>query len=267
MLLGQFLAERRQPRALALVADGNDGLRGEHPQTRKCLAAAIARRPDCVFGEAHHPAVGCFRLEAKSMRGRGGNENGSGRGTRQLRQVERHLAAAAFDQQDLKQVAMAVRMDRPAVDRRARRDGFHVNKIERGIVRRIAVKMKQRERAGRARTDHGTSISRSGDGRSRCASLHDAVHKKRRQPGVIPGCRRREGKPLAVHSVLAAALLAALAGLVLATLLLTGLVLTALLLLARLVLAALLRITLILLVALRIVLLVRHWTLRDFEGL
>jgi hypothetical protein len=93
------------------------------------------------------------------------------------------------------------------------------------------------------------------------------VHKKKRQPEVIPGCRRREGKPLAVHTALTAALLAALAGLVLATLLLTGLVLTALLLLARLVLAALLRVTLILLVALRIVLLVRHWTLRDFEGL
>jgi hypothetical protein len=89
------------------------------------------------------------------------------------------------------------------------------------------------------------------------------VHKKKRQPEVIPGCRRREGKPLAVHT----ALLAALAGLVLATLLLTGLILTALLLLARLVLAALLRVALILLVALRIVLLVRHWTLRDFEGL
>jgi hypothetical protein len=88
--------------------------------------------------------------------------------------------------------------------------------------------------------------------------LHDALHKKSGSPGD-PGCRRREGRPLAVHTTLPAALLAALAGLVLATLLLTGLVLTTLLLLARLVLAALLRVALILLVALRIVLLVRHW--------
>jgi hypothetical protein len=96
--------------------------------------------------------------------------------------------------------------------------------------------------------------------------LHDALHKKAAARDD-PGCRRREGRPLAVHTALAAALLAALAGLALAALLLTGLVLTALLLLAGLVLAALLRVALILLVALRIVLFVRHWTLRDFEGL
>ncbi|HEX4041609.1 MAG TPA: hypothetical protein VHY10_07905 [Xanthobacteraceae bacterium] len=66
----------------------------------------------------------------------------------------------------------------------------------------------------------------------------------------------------------AAAVLAALAGPVLAALLLTRLILAALLL-ARLVLAALLRIALVLLAAaLRILLLVRHGvSLRDVEGL
>ena len=51
-----------------------------------------------------------------------------------------------FDQQDLKQVAMAVGADGPVMDRRARGDGFDVNKVERLIVRRIAVEMEQRQR-------------------------------------------------------------------------------------------------------------------------
>ena len=62
--------------------------------------------------------------------------------------LERHLAAAALDQQDLEQVAMAVRADGPVVDRRARRDRLDVNEVERLIVRRIAVEMEQRKRGG-----------------------------------------------------------------------------------------------------------------------
>ena len=79
-----------------------------------------------------------------------------------VRHVERHLAAALFDQQDLKQVAMAMGADGPVVDRRARGDGFDVNEIERLIVRRIAVQMEQWQRRG-----HGGSEDRGTDDRRR----------------------------------------------------------------------------------------------------
>ena len=57
---------------------------------------------------------------------------------------ERHFAAALLDQQDLEQIAMTVGADDPVVHGRARRDGFDMDEIERLIVRRIAVEMKQR---------------------------------------------------------------------------------------------------------------------------
>jgi hypothetical protein len=37
-----------------------------------------------------------------------------------------------------------MRADRPVVDRRARRNGFDMDEVERLIVRRIAVQMEQR---------------------------------------------------------------------------------------------------------------------------
>ncbi len=90
------------------------------------------------------------------------------------RRVERHLAAAALDQQNLKQIAMAMRADGPVVDRRARGNGFNVNEIERLIVRRIAVQMKQRQRGG-----HDGSIGRSRAQKKepRANAMRD-VHKK-----------------------------------------------------------------------------------------
>src|SRR5258708_14944335 len=73
--------------------------------------------------------------------------------------LERHLAAAAGDQQDLKQIAMAMRPDRPVVDGGARRDGFDVNEVERLIVRRIAVEVEQGQ-GGASR--HGRSVAHFG---------------------------------------------------------------------------------------------------------
>ena len=55
---------------------------------------------------------------------------------------------APADQQHLKQVAMAVRSDRPIMDRGARGDGLDMNEIEGLIVRRIAVEMEERQRSG-----------------------------------------------------------------------------------------------------------------------
>ena len=54
-----------------------------------------------------------------------------------------HLAAAALDQENSKQIAMPMRADGPVVNRGARCNRFNMNEVERLIVRRIAVKMKQ----------------------------------------------------------------------------------------------------------------------------
>src|SRR5262249_61206025 len=84
--------------------------------------------------------------------------------------IERHVAAAALDQQDLKQVAMAMGANGPIVHRRARCNPLDVNEVERLIVRRIAVKMEQRQRPVLA--NHAASISRSRGRRSPIAQKH-----------------------------------------------------------------------------------------------
>jgi hypothetical protein len=61
------------------------------------------------------------------------------------RRLESHLAAAALNEQDLKQIAMPVRPDQPLVRRGARGNGLDVDEVECLIVRRIAVEMKQRK--------------------------------------------------------------------------------------------------------------------------
>ena len=82
------------------------------------------------------------------MRDRRRHQDGARRGEGERGGLEGHLAAAALDQQDLEQVAMAVGADRPVVHRGARGDGLDMDEVERLIVRRIAVEMKQRERGG-----------------------------------------------------------------------------------------------------------------------
>jgi hypothetical protein len=145
-----------------------------------------------------------------------------------------------------------------------------VNEVERLIVRRIPIKVEQGERGG-----HAASISRSRRRNIRRERATQALPTKRRQPAW----RRLpfKGYGAGASAVHAAAVLAALPGLVLAALLLAGLALPATLLLltgflATLLmlrlLAALLRIALLLLVTPRIVLLlVRHGTLSsNFVG-
>ena len=102
-----------------------------------------------IFREAYHPSLGDLRREAESVRGAGRHQDGGRRGERHGQRLVAHLAAARFDQQQLEQVAVAVRTDRPVVDRRTRSDGLDMDEVECGIVRRVAVQMKQRKCGGR----------------------------------------------------------------------------------------------------------------------
>ena len=81
------------------------------------------------------------------MRDGGGHENCARRIEADRGGFEGHLAAAAFDQQNLEQVAVAVRANRPVVDRGARGNGLDMNEIKGLIVRRIAIEMKERKRS------------------------------------------------------------------------------------------------------------------------
>src|SRR5580658_8533506 len=106
-------------------------MRGQRPQARHRLAGAVGKPAGSVFAKAYGPTVSDAWLEAEAVRDGGWNENRGRRTKRQPGEIECHLAAAAFDQQDLKQVSMAVGADGPVVNRRARRDSFDVNEIER----------------------------------------------------------------------------------------------------------------------------------------
>ena len=121
-------------------------MRGEHTQPRQRFAGAIGKREGGVLGEGHDPAIGGARLETEAVRDRRRHQDGGRRGERQLRRFVGHLAAAALDQENLKQIAVPMRADGPVVNRGARGDRFDMNEIERLIVRRIAVKMKQGQR-------------------------------------------------------------------------------------------------------------------------
>ncbi|MFZ3308122.1 MAG: hypothetical protein WA280_01990 [Xanthobacteraceae bacterium] len=95
-----------------------------------------------------------------------------------------------------------------------------------------------------------------------------SVTTKSGSPGAAAFPKRPVLAVAALAAILAATVLTALSGPVLAALLLTRLILTALLLLTGLVLPTLLRVALILLTAaLRVFLIVRHWdALRDVYG-
>ena len=125
------------------------GTTGSAASAFRRLSASPERSPSAaahVLGEAHHPAVG--RLcgwKRKPCATVGGTRIAAGAANGERRRLEGHLAAAALDQQDLEQIAMAVRADQPVVHRGARRDRLDVDEVERLIVRRIAVEMKQRQ--------------------------------------------------------------------------------------------------------------------------
>ena len=96
----------------------------------------------------------------------GGTRMAHGAANANRRGFERHLAAAAFDQQDLEQVAVAMRADGPVVNGRARRDRLDMNEVERLIVRRIAVEMEQRQRG----CGHAQIIGQPGATRKRAVN-------------------------------------------------------------------------------------------------
>ena len=115
----------------------------------------------------------------------GGTRIAPGAANGRCRCLERHLAAALLDQQDLKQVAMPVRADQPVVHRRARGNRLDMDEIERLIVRWIAVQMKQRQCRHRG---HGARIGQ----RQRLRNLAGAnpawgTRAKRRGPAVSGG--------------------------------------------------------------------------------
>ena len=173
-------------------------MRGEHTQPRQRFAGAVCQREGRVLGEGHDPAFGRTRLETEAVRHRGRHQDGGRRRERQLRRFVGHLAAAALDQENLKQIAMPMRADGPVVNRGARCNRFNMNEVERLIVRRIAVKMKQGQRTG-----HAPSIGRSRRRRSRrCTNRRRFIQKNGSPPtggpplsnGSFSGPCRRAGR-------------------------------------------------------------------------
>jgi hypothetical protein len=75
----------------------------------------------------------------------GGDDDRGGRVEADGLRLECHLAAAAHDQEDLEQIAVTMGADGPVVDRGPRGDRLDVDEVERLVVRRIAVEMKQRQ--------------------------------------------------------------------------------------------------------------------------
>ena len=144
-LLVQLDRQFRQPVALGL-AQRDHRLGRKRFETCERLALAIAHRLGDIFGEAHDPSVGESRAEAKAMGDGGRHENRTRRIESDGGGFEGHLAAAALDQQNLKQIAVAVRANGPVVNRGTRGDRLDMNEVEGLIVRRIAVEVKQRER-------------------------------------------------------------------------------------------------------------------------
>ena len=145
-LLVEIGAERGETLSLVRIGERHHRIGRYRLEPRQRFARLVAECIGDVLGEAHHPAVGDLRGEAKTVRGGGRHQDRRRRRKRHGRRLEIHLAATLLDQQDLEQVAVTMRTDRPVVHRGARGDSFDMDEVERAIVRRIAVKMKQRER-------------------------------------------------------------------------------------------------------------------------
>ena len=174
-------AKRRQPLDLVGALQRHQRIDRHRSQPRQRLARLVAERIGHVLGEAHHPAVGDARIEAEAVRGGGRHQDGGRRCERHGRGLEAHLAAALLDQQHLKQVAVAVRADRPFVQRGARGDGLDMDEVERAVVRRIAVEMEQRQRGG----GHGGAQSRRACApRPRHCAGRPPCRKPRRRAGL-----------------------------------------------------------------------------------
>ena len=199
----QFGAERRQLADARSSVSGTTGASGERLQPRERCARALAERFRHILGEAHHPAVGLVRAEAEAVRGGRRHQDRGRRLEGQARGLVGHLAAAALDQQDLEQVAMAVRTDGPVVHRGARRDRLDMDEVECLVVRRIAVEVKQRQ-GGRAR--HAASIGQR-HGRENAAERPAAALPSPRKTAPFGGASQTVWN--AGHSGAAALLIAA----------------------------------------------------------
>ena len=144
MLFVELAAQPRKPPELGGAGKRHHRIGRERLEPRERRAGLRAERH--VLGEAHHPPVRYLRAESEAVGDGRRHQDRRGRLERQNRRLVHHLAAAALDHQDLAQVAVAVGEDRPRVERGARADGLHVDEIERLVVRRVAVEVKQRQR-------------------------------------------------------------------------------------------------------------------------
>ena len=158
MLFVQIGAERCEAAGLAFAGKRHDRLGSKRLQPRQRRVRALAERLSDVLGEADDETVSLAGIESEAVRDRRRHQDRAGRRERNNRGLVGHLAAAARDQQNLEEVAVAVRADRPVMHRRARGDRFDVDEVERLIVRRIAVEMKQRQRGHR----HAGSLGPAG---------------------------------------------------------------------------------------------------------
>ncbi len=99
-------AHNRDSRSLSAAGERNDRVSGKLGEPRSaprspsgCAASAVklTTQPSVMSGS-----------ETKAVRGCRREQDGGRRNERQHRRLERHLAAAAFDQKDLKEVAVSV---------------------------------------------------------------------------------------------------------------------------------------------------------------
>src|SRR5215469_2552358 len=154
-------AQRQQSRALFGAMERDDRIGRQCLEPAESRPGAFAQCLSDILAKADNPSGSHLRQEAKSVGHGRGYQNGRRRGERTNRRLMHHLAAPALDRKDLEKIAMAVRLNRPVVQRGARRNGLDVDEIESLVVRRIAVKMKERE--GRSRTHRRSIGERGGD--------------------------------------------------------------------------------------------------------
>jgi len=118
---------------------------GKRLEARERGARAFAQRLRHILGEADHPAVGHVLAPAKAVRGGRRDQQRGRRLEGQDRGLVGHLSTAALNQEDLEQVAMAVRRNCPVVQRGPRHQRLDMDEIECLVVRRVAEQMKQRQ--------------------------------------------------------------------------------------------------------------------------
>ena len=144
------------PGALAIEFVGAVGGLAQQHEAR--IADAI-QQPFVIFGTPAQPYGGVLphgrsRLLATAarrgaaappLRDRRRHQDGARRRKRNAGSFVRHRAAAPLDQQNLEQVAMAMRQDHPVVDHGSRSDRVDMNEINR-LFRRLVVETQERKR-------------------------------------------------------------------------------------------------------------------------